>query len=145
MKKLFLPAVLALGTAIGTSASAFASGDAAVERQALMKNVGAATGAASKMAKGEIEFNAVAAQLALRTMNAAGLGFGYMFPEGSETGAETEAAPAIWSDRAGFDAAIAKFVKDTSGTVTDLESFKTAFGAAASNCGSCHKAYRIKK
>ena len=61
------------------SASAIASGDAAKERQALMKNVGAATGAGAAMVKGEVEFNAVAAQLVLRTMNNGGLAFGYMF------------------------------------------------------------------
>lgn len=127
------------------SASAIASGDAAKERQALMKNVGAATGAGAAMVKGEVEFNAVAAQLVLRTMNNGGLAFGYMFPEGSETGSETEAAPAIWSDRAGFDAAVNKFNVDTSAQVTNLEEFKAAFGAATANCGACHKAYRVKK
>ena len=77
-------------------------------------------------------------------MNNAALGFGHMFPDGSQTGAETEAAPAIWSDRAGFDAAVAKFAADTSVTITDLGSLKQAFGAVAANCGSCHKAYRTK-
>ena len=72
-----------------------------------MKDVGAAIGMGSKIAKGEVEFNAIAANLVLRTMHSAALGFGYMFPEGSETGADTEASPAIWSDRAGFDAAVA--------------------------------------
>ncbi len=126
------------------SATAIASGDVAQERQTLMGNVGAATGVGAKMVKGEVEFDAVAAQLVLRTMNTAGLAFGYMFPEGSETGAKTEAAPAIWSDRAGFDAAVNKFTADTSAKVTDLDSFKAAFGAATANCGACHKAYRVK-
>ena len=27
----------------------------------------------------------------------------------------------------------------------NLDAFKAAFGAAAANCGSCHKAYRVKK
>lgn len=133
--------------AVGFLASpgAQAAGDAAVDRQALMKNVGAATKVAAGMAKGQVPFDAVAAQLAMRTMNNAALGFGYMFPDGSQSGAETEAAPAIWSDRAGFDAAVAKFAADTSATITDLGSLKQAFGAAAANCGSCHKAYRVKK
>lgn len=136
-------ASLAAGMAL-MSATAIASGDVAQERQTLMGNVGAATGAGAKMVKGEVEFDAVAAQLVLRTMNTAGLAFGYMFPEGSETGAKTEAAPAIWSDRAGFDAAVNKFTADTSAKVTDLDSFKAAFGAATANCGACHKAYRVK-
>lgn len=134
--------LMAAGTA---SVPVNAAGDAAVERQALMKNVGAATRSASAMVKGEVEFNAVAAQMAMATLHNAALGFGYMFPEGSETGAETEASPAIWSDRDGFNKVVGKFVADTSAKVTDLESLKSAFGAATSNCGTCHKAYRVKK
>ena len=80
----------------------------------------------------------------IKTMNEVAVAFPGLFPEGSETGAETEASPAIWTDRAGFDAAAQKFVDDTSGEVTDKASFMVAFGKATSNCGSCHKAYRVK-
>lgn len=136
---------IAAACAFAASATfAHAAGDAAAERQALMKNVGAATGAGAKMAKGEVPFDANAANLVLRTMNAGALGFGYMFPEGSESGSETEAAPAIWSDREGFNKAVAALIADTSGQVSDLESFRTAFGTATRNCGACHKAYRVK-
>ncbi len=130
--------------ALAITTTALASGNPAAERQALMKNVGAATKAGAAMAKGEVDFDAVTAQLVLRTMNNAGLAFGYMFPEGSETGEKTEAKPEIWSDRVGFDKLVNKFVADTSATVTDLDSFKAAFGAATENCGTCHKAYRVK-
>ena len=122
----------------------YAGGDAAVERQSLMKLNGGATRTLAGMVKGQAPVDAEKAQAAMNILNAAALGFGYMFPEGSQTGAETEAAPAIWSDRAGFDAAVAKYVKDTTATITDMDSLKAAFGAAASNCGSCHKAYRTK-
>ena len=145
MKRLFFKAAFAAVLAAGLSVAANATDNPTGERQAMMKNVGAAIGMGSKMVKGELEFNSVAAQLVLKTMNTSALGFGYMFPEGSETGNETEASPAIWSDRAGFNAAVDKFAADTSVTVTDLASFKMAFGGAASNCGACHKAYRIKK
>ena len=51
--------------------------------------------------------------------------------------------------RAGFDAAVAKFQADTASGIAakpaSLDDFKAAFGAAAANCGSCHKAYRVKK
>ena len=141
--KLFLAAAVAAGTA----GMAFASDDPTLERQALMKNVGAATGAGAAMAKGEAPFDAARAELVIRTMNAASLGFSYMFPEGSESGNNTEASPKIWSDRAGFNAAVDKFTADTAlkGPIADLDAFKAAFGAATANCGSCHKAYRVKK
>ena len=134
-----------LSAALVLLSPAQAAGDAASDRQSLIKHVGGATKAGAAIAKGEVPFDAVAALLVLRTLNGAGLGFGYMFPDGSETGADTEASPKIWSDRAGFDAAVAKFVTDTSANVSDLDSFKAAFGAATSNCGACHKAYRVKK
>lgn len=120
--------------------------DPSADRQAMMKNVGAATGVGGKMMKGELDFDPVAAQLIFGTMNAAASGFGYLFPEGSETGNETEASPKIWDDKAGFEAAVAKFVADTSSLkITDMDSFKAAFGAVTKNCGSCHEAFRVKK
>ena len=96
------------------------------------------------MVKGEVPFDLVAAQMAMKTLNSAALGFGYMFPEGSETGADTEASPKIWSDREGFQKMVAKFAADTGGEVTDLDSLKSVFGASAANCGTCHRAYRVK-
>lgn len=139
----------------GAFLTAFAYGpviaaeDTIAARKALMQNVGAATKAGAGMVKGEAEFNAVTAELVLRTMNTAALGMGELFPEGSEEGGKTTAAPKIWEDRAGFTQAVAKFEADTaSGIATkpaDLDAFKTAFGAAAANCGTCHKEYRVKK
>ncbi|MEP0940661.1 MAG: cytochrome c [Rhizobiaceae bacterium] len=140
-----------LGAALlaATTSTAISAEDPIAVRKAMMKNVGAATGAGGAMMKGEAEFNAVAAQLILRTMNTAALGFGELFPAGSESGGDSTASPKIWEDRAGFDAAIAKFQSDTAAGIAakpaSLDEFKAAFGAAAANCGSCHKAYRIKK
>jgi len=132
-----------------SAAPVFSADDPIAARKAIMKNVGAATGAGGQMLKGELEFNAAAAELLLRTMNTAALGFGELFPEGSETGGESTASPKIWEDRAGFDAALAKFQTDTATGVAakpaDIEAFKTAFGAATQNCGTCHKAFRIAK
>lgn len=123
----------------------YAADDPSADRQNLMKNVGAATGAGAKIAKGEMEFDPVTAQLVFNTLNAAANGFGYMFPDGSETGNNTEASPKIWEDRAGFNAAVAKFITDTDVKIADLDGFRTAFGAATKNCSSCHEGYRVKK
>lgn len=145
--KLMLAAACVAATA--GAPMAVAADDPIATRKAMMKNVGAATGVGGAMMKGEMEFNAVAAELVLRTMNTAALGFGELFPAGSESGGDSTAAPSIWEDRAGFDAAVAKFAADTASGIAakpaNLDAFKAAFGAAASNCGSCHKAYRVKK
>ena len=142
MKRSTALALLLSAGLVGTTYAA----DPSADRQNIMKNVGAATGVGGKMMKGEMDFDPVTAQLIFNTMNAAANGYGYLFPEGSETGNETEASPKIWEDRAGFDAAVAKFAADTSGIqITDMDSFKAAFGAATKNCGSCHEAFRVKK
>lgn len=123
-------------------AGAAISADPILDRQAVMKNTGAATGAGAKIMKGEAPFDLTTAQLILRTMNNAAHGLGYMFPAGSETGHKTRAKQAIWDDAAGFQAAVAKFAADSSAQVTDEASFKAAFGAVTKNCGTCHEAYR---
>jgi cytochrome c556 len=119
-----------------------------VVRQEMMKKVGGATGAMAKMVKGETDFDADAVMAALTTMSEAAGGFGDLFPEGSETGFETEAAPAIWSDRAGFEAAIMQFKTDVDAGVAaapaDLDGLKAVFGPITKNCGACHEDYRQK-
>lgn len=146
MKNIIKLAVVA-GLA-SASTMAFAAGDPIAERKAMMKSVGAATGASAAMVKGQAEFDPRVAMLALRTMNAVALGYGDKFPEGSESGGKTTAAPKIWEDSAGFAAAIAKFEADTAAALAapagDLDSFKAQFGAIAANCSACHQDYRVK-
>lgn len=128
---------------------AMAAEDLPVQRQAMMGSVGAATGAAAAMVKGEAPYDPRVAALSLRIMNAVANGFGAQFPEGSETGANTEAKDTIWSDRAGFEAELAKFREATAAGIAakpaDLDAFKPIFGMVTQSCGSCHKGYRVKK
>lgn len=144
MRALILAGTLILGGAFTAQAE-----DAAKLRQDMMGTVGAATGMSAAMVKGEAPFDARVAVLALRAMNATASGFGHMFPEGSETGHDTEAKDTIWSDRAGFEAAVEKFRTDTAAAIAsppaDLDSFKVAFGTVTKNCGACHQVYRVKK
>lgn len=130
-------------------APAIAADEPQVVRQEMMKKVGGATGAMAKMVKGEADFDAAAALAALTTMSEVAGTFGEYFPEGSETGFETEAAPAIWSDRAGFDEQIAAFKADADAGVAaapaDLDGLKAVFGPLTKNCGTCHETYRLKK
>ncbi|MEQ8305696.1 MAG: cytochrome c [Hoeflea sp.] len=117
-------------------------------RQEMMKKVGGATGAMAKMVKGEAAFDADAVMAALTTMSEVAADYGNQFPEGSETGFKTEAAPAIWSDRAGFDAALEKFKTDVDAGIAaapaDLDGLKAVFGPITKNCGACHEDYRQK-
>lgn len=152
MKKAILSLALCLaaaGTALADGHASTGLADPAVNRQQMMANVGKAMGHLGAMAKGETPYDARVADAALRVMNAAALGFGAQFPAGSETGAETEAAPAIWSDRAGFDNAVAGFADATAAAIAaapaDLDAFKPVFGSVAGTCKSCHAGYRVSK
>ena len=124
-------------------------GEPTIARQMMMGQVGKAMGHLAGMAKGETAYDARVADAAFRVMATSALGFGALFPEGSESGNETEAAPAIWSDREGFDAAVAKLLADASAAIdaapADASAFGAVFGAVASNCRACHEAYRISK
>lgn len=139
---------IAIAIGVMSLATVYASAqDPIADRKAAMKSVGGAAGVAGKMLKGQMDFDAAAALAALTTMNEVSQSFGDLFPEGSETGGKTTASPAIWEDRAGFDAAIAKFQTDTAAAVAaapaDIDAFKAAFGAIGANCGTCHKSYRL--
>ena len=59
------------------------------------------------------------------------------------------ADPKIWDRMDDFKARLAKLGDDAKAAdakVTDLDSFKAAFGNMGKNdCGSCHETYRVKK
>jgi len=114
----------------------------------VMQNVGAAAAVSGGMLKGEIPFDPVVAKGALAVLNTAALGMQGLFPAGSDSNPRSSAAPNVWTDTAGFNAAIAKFIADSGAAnksaPADLAAFGAAFGSVAANCKSCHQAYRVK-
>ena len=135
-------AVLGLGlTAV------VAQSDPIAERRNMMKAVGAATRDGAAIAKGEAPFDAAKAQAIFKVYADASQKMPGLFPDSAKSGGETTAAPKIWEDQAGFKAAFVKFEADAGAgaSVTDLAGFRTAFGNATKNCGTCHEIYRIKK
>jgi cytochrome c556 len=132
---------------VATAASA--TDDPILTRQKLMQANGAGFyGVAGGMLKGEIPFEARAANAVLRTSSAVAYSFGDYFPEGSETGGDTRASPKIWEDMAGFQAALEKFRADADAAAAskpqDLETFRTVIAQLGENCQSCHEEYRMK-
>lgn len=135
-------AVLGLGlTAV------VAQSDPITERRNTMKGVGAATRDGAAMAKGEAPFDAAKAQAIFKVYADASKKMPGLFPDSSKSGGETTAAPKIWEDQAGFKAGFVKLEADAGAgaSVVDLAGFRTAFGNATKNCGTCHETYRIKK
>lgn len=142
--------IVALSTLAGLG-SVNAADDPIATRQAIMSSVGAAAGLGGGMMKGGIDYTPAAGKAAIAAMRAASVSFGDYFPEGSESG-DTEAAPAIWSNRAGFDAEIAKFVAASEKAMAasgrpgpaDFDAFKAVFGPVLGSCKSCHEGFRVK-
>ncbi len=70
-----------------------------------------------------------------------------MFPTGTESGHNTKAKEAVWSDRAGFIQAAAK-LSDAADKLAQLADandkagFAAQFQTMGSACGACHRAYR---
>ncbi len=119
------------------------------QRQAAMKTVGKSAKSIGEMLKGNAEFNAEQAVAAMVAAREAVENYGDLFPEGSETGFDTVAKDTIWSDRAGFDAAVAKFKADLDTAIAanpqDAEAVGAQFGAVGKNCSACHETYRVNK
>ena len=131
--------------ALATSFILLVSSEFIAARKGLMKGVGGANAAATEMLDGKAPFEANKAKALLATMSDNAAKMPPLFPDNSKTGGETTVVPAIWENKADFDAKMAKFSADAkaaAGKVTDLASFKGAMGEVRQNCGGCHKAYR---
>ena len=119
------------------------------QRHELMEDVGAGAKTIGKMLEGEEDFDAAAAMSALHTWDHVSGVVGDLFPAGSETGYDTLAKAAIWSDRAGFDAALQGWADAVDAAIAanpqDLESLQAAAGPVFQKCKACHEDYRAEK
>ena len=118
-------------------------------RQEMMKKVGGSVGNMAKMVKGEEPFDAELVLASLQTIAETLETYPDQFPEGSETGFETEAKPAIWENKDDFRARAEKLQADAATAAASapasLDELKTVFGPLTKNCGGCHELYRVKK
>ena len=136
-------AAIAIGvTAVG------AQSDPIAARKELMKGIGAQTKTGGGMAKGEVPYDQTKAQAIFASYVDVAAKAPNLFPPTSKTGGDTAALPAIWENKADFEARFAKFsadAKEAQGSVKDLDTFKATFSAITKNCGGCHEMYRAKK
>ena len=139
---MFTVVVLAIATV------AIADDDPRHERHEAMEEVGDAAKPLGEMLKGEREYDADVLMASLNVFKEVSMQFGDWFPPGTETGMGTEAAPAIWSDRAGFEDALAQWrdavtaaIDASPGTVDDA---KPVLGEVFNACKNCHDTYRIE-
>ena len=137
--------VVGLVTAVGLGA-ALADGDPIKQRRDLMKANGDATKAVVGIMKGA-PFDLAAVKAALKSYADAAAKAPALFPDSSKTG-DTNALPAIWENKADFDARFTKFASDVaaaSTAIVDEASFKATMPGVLKNCGGCHEQYRAKK
>lgn len=141
--------IIFLALALGYMPAAIADDNAQHERHELMEDVGKAAKPVGKMLKGESDFDADVLMESLQTWRDVSMVFGDLFPAGSETGNDTEAAPAIWEDRAGFEEALGNFRDATAAALaanpTTLEATKPVVGPIFKTCKGCHDTYRIEQ
>lgn len=143
---IFRAVCVTLAVAFGATA-VLAQSAAIAERKQIMKGVGGAAKQGAAFAKGAEPYDNAKAVAIFVTYASAAAKMPSLFPDDSKSGGDTTAAPKIWSDKAAFNAAFAKFEADSKaaqGSVKDLDSFKAAFGAMGKHCGSCHETYRTK-
>lgn len=118
-------------------------------RQSQMKAVGGAIGALGGIAKGQKPYEAAAVTAALTTISTTMKAFPNQFPEGSQTGSESEAAPAIWQNKTDFEAKAQKLAAEADSLLAAVPVDAAGVGAAmrtlGGTCSDCHQTYRMKK
>lgn len=140
--------VVAGAMVLGITVVAAQSQDPIAARKALMKATGKNAGAGAAMVRGEAPFDLAKAKEIFVAVQETAAKAPALFPDNSKEGGETAALPKIWEAKADFDARFVKLgadAKAAEASVTDLDSFKVAFGGVGKNCGGCHELYRVKK
>ncbi len=144
----FLPAALVVGV-LSSATAAYAIDDEIAARQQIMQDVKAAMGASVAMVKGKMDYDAKRAELAMRTMNAAAIGFPMFFTKDNSADLDTEASAKIWQDMDTFKKGNMMLAKASDSAAKKanegLDAFKAAFGPVAKTCKGCHDAFRVEK
>ncbi len=140
MKRVMLAVAIA---ALGVTA-VVAQSDPIAARKAIMKENGNQSRIAREMIEGKQPFNVDAAKKVLTSFGETHDKAKSLWPDSSKAG-DTAALPAVWENKADFDAKMAKFSSESKAAaakVTDLDSFKAQMGEVGKNCGGCHTTYR---
>jgi cytochrome c556 len=145
MKFFTFCAVAAVAVVSITTTAVVAQQDPIAARKDLMKANGRNAGVIVKITKGEEPFDAAKVKAAFDQWDETATKYPTLFPDSSKNG-ETRALPVVWTERAKFDAAIAKFKKDVDDNrakaMSGVDGLKVALAAVGKNCSDCHEAFR---
>lgn len=132
--------------ALAFGSSAMAEANPIEARQACMKANVKMMKVMVPVLKGESAYDKAAIDAAVAEAEQACAGWDSWWGEDTKPGGavKTEAKAEIWTDKAGFDAAAADYVKAFTAVKAsaDEASFKAAFPALGATCKSCHEKFR---
>lgn len=136
--------ILAAALAVIPATLAFGQGDPLGQRQAIMKRMDEQVELAVAMAKGNTPFDAAKAAGILDALREGGSRFTEFFPPGSDAG-KTKATASVWTDRPGFEAANAAFLKAVAAADTSTaRGFSAAVSSVVRECRSCHQGFKSR-
>ncbi len=149
MKKL----IIGFSALVLSSVAVLAADDPIAVRKALMQSAGGAAGLAGGMMKNEIPYSPAAAKAAISALNGSAQAMGDFFPQGSDKGGDTTAAPKIWAEADHWTKEIGEFKEKTGAAMqasgkdgpADLAAFQAAIGPVLGMCKECHEEFRIQK
>ena len=142
MKRLIAAGVVMAMTISGV---AFAQSATIKQRQAILKGWGDASKPVGAQLRGQTPFDLAATQALLNRIIEGSKTLPDLFPEDSKTGGDTEALPAIWEDKAKFNAGYTKIGADATAAlalIKDEATLKSEMPKVLSNCGACHRVFR---
>ena len=133
------------GSALALSAAAVAG--PTEDREAVMKQIGAAMKDGAGYATGQTPFDAAKVKAGMSGLAANAKKAQKLFPAGSGADGKTSADPKIWTNKADFDKRLAEMSRlaTVASNAKSAEDFKPAFTAVSATCKSCHDIYRKKK
>ena len=118
-------------------------------RQTVMYAMGNNMGMSKLLVKGQVADRPGDLVAVAESLHALGVNLEKSFPKGSgpESKLETEALDTIWTDAAGFTAAVKAYNDATAAFVEaaksgDMAKAAEARGAVGQSCGGCHETFR---
>ena len=150
MKTLLKSGLVALALGTTVAAPVFADEAAITARKSLMQLYAFNLGQLGAMAKGEVDYNADAAQAAAdNLLAAASMNQMAMWPQGSDNESmpgKTTALPVIWTTFPAISekgqALVDAATQMAAAAGTGVDGIRGAIGAVGGSCGGCHKTYR---
>lgn len=156
MRKLLAACAVVAASAAALTSTALADGhlDGAIKaRKAVMTLYGANLGPLGAMAKGEMDYDAEAAQAFANNLVAvAGIDQRAMWPEGTDSVAmpgKSRALPEIWTNYSDVEEISKAMSEATAGLAdvagTGLDALRGGLGPVGKSCGDCHESFRAER